>query len=75
MVDGITDLMDIIIMDRDDDGQGSLACCSPWGHKESDTTEQVNTMCTGCASVCTSRGCMGQGGLGCVAFCVCRGGA
>ena len=24
------------------DGQGSLACCSPWGHKELDTTEQVN---------------------------------
>ena len=22
-----------------DDEQGSLACCSPWGHKESDTTE------------------------------------
>ena len=21
------------------DGQGRLACCSPWGHKESDTTE------------------------------------
>ena len=21
------------------DGQGSLACCSPWDHKESDTTE------------------------------------
>ena len=21
------------------DGQGSLACCSPWGHKESDITE------------------------------------
>ena len=21
------------------DGQGSLACCSPWGHKESDSTE------------------------------------
>ena len=20
-------------------GQGSLACCSPWGHKESDTTD------------------------------------
>ena len=20
------------------DGQGSLACCSPWGHKELDTT-------------------------------------
>ena len=24
------------------DGQGSLACYSPWGHKESDTTEQLN---------------------------------
>ena len=21
-------------------GQGGLACCSPWGHKESDTAEQ-----------------------------------
>ena len=27
---------------RDGEGQGSLACCSPWGHKESDTTEQLN---------------------------------
>ena len=24
------------------DGQGSLACCDSWGHKESDTTEQLN---------------------------------
>ena len=23
------------------EGQGSLVCCSPWGHKESDTTEQL----------------------------------
>ena len=23
------------------DGQGSLGCCSPWGHKESDMTEQL----------------------------------
>ena len=23
------------------DGQGSLACCSPWSHKESDMTEQL----------------------------------
>ena len=23
------------------DGQGSLACCSPWGHKELDKTEQL----------------------------------
>ena len=27
---------------RDGEGQGSLACCSPWGHKESDTTELLN---------------------------------
>ena len=26
----------------DSEGQGSLACCSPWGHKESDTTERLN---------------------------------
>ena len=25
-----------------DNGQGSLACCSPWGHKELDMTEQLN---------------------------------
>ena len=24
------------------DGQGSLAFCNPWGHKESDTTEWLN---------------------------------
>ena len=24
-----------------DDGQGSLTCCSPWGHKESDMTERL----------------------------------
>ena len=26
----------------DSDGQGSLVCCSPWGHKESDTIERLN---------------------------------
>ena len=26
----------------DSEGQGSLACCSPWGHKESDTNERLN---------------------------------
>ena len=26
----------------DGEGQGSWACCSPWGHKESDMTEQLN---------------------------------
>ena len=24
------------------DGQGGLACCSPWGHKESDMTKRLN---------------------------------
>ena len=24
------------------DGQGGLACCSPWGLKELDTTERLN---------------------------------
>ena len=27
---------------RSCDGQGGLVCCSPWGHKESDTTEWLN---------------------------------
>ena len=26
----------------DDDGQGSLACCSPWSREESDMTERLN---------------------------------
>ena len=28
------------------DGQGSLVCCSPWGCKESDTTEWLNSKAT-----------------------------
>ena len=28
---------------RDGEGQGILARCCPWGHKESDMTEQLNT--------------------------------
>ena len=27
---------------KDGEGQGSLAFCSTWGRKESDTTEQLN---------------------------------
>ena len=27
---------------EDGEGQGSLVCCSPWGHKESDMTERLN---------------------------------
>ena len=26
----------------DGDGQGGLACCSPWGHQESGSTERLN---------------------------------
>ena len=28
---------------EDSEGQGSLACCSPRDHKESDTTQQLNS--------------------------------
>ena len=27
--------------EQDGDGQGRLACCGPWGGKESDTAEQL----------------------------------
>ena len=26
----------------DSEGQGGLVCCSPWGHKKSNTTERLN---------------------------------
>ena len=39
-LDGITDSMDMSEQALGDgEGQGSLVCCSPWGHKESGTTE------------------------------------
>ena len=42
-LDGITDSMDMSLKNPgDSEGQGSLACCSPWGHKELDTSEQLN---------------------------------
>ena len=38
---GITDPMDMSLSKLwIDDGQGGLACCIPWGCKESDMTEQ-----------------------------------
>ena len=27
---------------EDSEGQGSLACCNPWGRKESDMSEELN---------------------------------
>ena len=44
-LDGITNLMDMRFEQAlgVDDGQGSLACCSPWDSKESDTTERLHS--------------------------------
>ena len=42
-LDGITDSMDMSLSKLGvSDGQGGLACCGPWGHKELNTTEQLN---------------------------------
>ena len=43
-LDGITDSMDMSLSTTPGvgDGQGGLACCSPWGRKESDMTERLN---------------------------------
>ena len=42
-LDGITNSMDVSLGKlRVGDGHGGLACCSPRGHKESDTTERLN---------------------------------
>ena len=43
-LDGITDSIDTSLSELRGagDGQGSLACCSPLGHKESDTTGRLN---------------------------------
>ena len=38
-LDGIIDSMDMSLSKSVEDGgrQGTLVCCSPWGHKELDT--------------------------------------
>ena len=43
-LDGITDSMDMGLLWTlgIGDGQGGLACCSPWECKDSDTTERLN---------------------------------
>ena len=42
-LDGITDSMhEFGWTPGVGDGQGGLACCDSWGHKESDTTERLN---------------------------------
>ena len=43
-LNGITDSMGMSLSRlRVGDGQGSLAWCGPWGRKELDTTEQLNS--------------------------------
>ena len=44
LLDGITDSMNVSLGELREfgDGQGGLACCDPWGHKESDMTEPLN---------------------------------
>ena len=48
MADGITDSMDMSLSHVHwetlgvGDGQGGLACCDSWDHKESDTAERLN---------------------------------
>ena len=37
--------------------QGSLACCSPWGHKQSNTTEQLTNKCCFVALQCCTGFC------------------
>ena len=41
-LDGLTDSMGISLSKVRELGQGGLACYSPWGRKESDTTEQLS---------------------------------
>ena len=42
-LDGISDTMDMNFGKLGDgEGQGGLVCCSPWGHKELDSTGPLN---------------------------------
>ena len=46
-LDGITDATDVNLGKlRESEGQGGLACCSPWGDKESGTTGRNNNTTT-----------------------------
>ena len=52
-LDGITASMDMNLskLGENSESQGSLACCSPWGCKESDVTERLNKT-KACDSTC-----------------------
>ena len=54
-LDGITNSMGMSLSKLREfvgDGQGGLVCCSSCGHKESDTTEQLNNVSSARDSVC-----------------------
>ena len=54
-LDGLTDSMDMSLSKLQEiEGQGSLVCCSPWGHKELDTTEQLNKTSKGSERISNS---------------------
>ena len=42
-LDGIIDSMDVSLRKLWETMKDGGVCCSPWGHKASDTTEQLNT--------------------------------
>ena len=52
------------------DGQGNLACCSPWGHKELDKTWQLNNCSVAklCLTLCNPIDCSTLGALSTVSW-------
>ena len=45
--DGVTDSKDMSLSKLQETARtGGLVCCSPWGRKESDTTERLNHNCS-----------------------------
>ena len=62
-LDGITNTMDMTLnkLQEDSEGQGSLACCSPWGHRvrhdwATEQPHQINILSTNLFKViCTEK--------------------
>ena len=55
-MDGITDLTDMSLGELWELVMGGLACCSPWGCKESDTTERLTTFISSPCSLLSKDG-------------------
>ena len=59
--DGMANAMDMNLGKQGDgEGQGGLACCSTWGHKESDTTGQLNNNNTRKLTLLTKQMCSAE---------------